>query len=103
MHADQIRLSKEIGSNLRAAGDMGFLTDTTVAAADTNAGLIAAVDASVVHAALLPAKPRVDRAIVLGLYDGTLTDANILSLTTLEGAVDLTQAADDVNRNQMIE
>lgn len=103
MHADQIRLSKEIGSNLRAAGDMAMLTDTTVASADTNQGLQDAVTNSSVHADKIPAKHRIIRAIQLGDYDDTLDDADILSLTTLEGAVDLTQAADDTNRNQMIE
>jgi len=103
LHADQIRLSKEIGSNLRAAGDMNMLTDTTVAAADTNLGLQNAVLNSVVHADKAPAKHRIVRAIQLGDYDDTLDDADILGLTTLEGAVDLTEAANDTNRNQMIE
>lgn len=103
LHADQLRLSKEIGSNLRAAGDHGLLTDTTVAAADTNQGLQDAVTNAVVHADIIPAKHRIIRAIQRGADDATLTDAAILSLTTLEGAVDLTQAADDVNRNLLLE
>lgn len=102
-HADQIRLSKEIGSNLRAAGERALLTDTTVAAANTNQGLQDAVTAAVVHAEVLPTKPRVIRAIQLGDYDDTLDDADILSLTTLAQAVALTEAELDSNRNLILE
>jgi|ERR1051325_1917659 hypothetical protein len=91
LHADQIEHSKRIGANLRSAGEQGLLTNTTVAAADTNAGLQAAVDAASVHADANPAKDRIKRAIDYGKQSDELSDANILGLTTLAGAEALTQ------------
>ena len=102
MHSDAIPLSRQIGASIQFASDAAFLTDTTVAAADTNAGVISAVDASVVHQDLVPAKSRVDRAVSFGSYDGTLTDANILSLMTVQGLHDLTQGSGDTFRSLLL-
>ncbi len=90
LHADSIALSYREGGTFRRAGSFGFLTDTTVAAADTNQGLQDAVTNSVVHADELPAKSRVNRTLVLGLATGEVTDARVLALTTIEGLVGLT-------------
>lgn len=97
LHADQQQLSQQQigGACLGASGNLGFyayLTDATTAAANTNAGLQAAVDASVVHADESYAKDRVNLGITLGSDSGELSDARILSLTTTTGLVELTYA-----------
>lgn len=103
LHFDQQQLSKQqIGGACKQAvaayGYYPFLTNTTVAAADTNAGLQAAVTAaaSVLHADNRFAAPRVNLGIQLGLYSTELSDARILGLTTTAGLVALTYA-DSVN------
>lgn len=84
MHADQEQLSRQIGANIQYAEDAGLLTDTTVAAANTNDGLQAAVTAAVVHADIEPAKARVNRALEAGEADGTLEDADVLNIATVD-------------------
>lgn len=99
LHADAVYLNRLIGDTVLSAGNVstnsGFalLNDTNVAAADTIVGLIAAVDAAPCHADQAFMKPRTDLAITLGSYDGSFTDARILSLTTVTGLVQLTNAA----------
>ena len=75
-----------------------FLTNTTIAAADTNAGLQAAVTAAALtrHADEKPMAPRINLGITLGLYSGELSDARILGLTTGAGLVGLTYADSSV-------
>lgn len=90
LHADEIAMSRREGGTLRRAGGFGFLTNTTVAAADTNQGLQDAVTNSVVQADAVPAKARVNRTIVYGGASGELSDARILGLTTIEELVGLT-------------
>jgi hypothetical protein len=95
LHADAVPLNRLVGDNLLSASDLGgagFLTNTNVAAADTVTGLIAAVDNASAHADQRPSKARYDLAIALGTYDGSLTDARILSLTTVTGLIGLTSA-----------
>lgn len=103
IHADTIPLDMNVGWNCQAAADLGLLTDTTIAAADTNAGLQAAVTAAVVHADIVPSKARINQAIQVGLYDGSLTDAVVLGLTTVAGLVAATQAGTQPNRSQFID
>ena len=103
LHAGQTALSFRIGGTLRRGGDLAFLTDTNVAAADTVAGLRTAVDAVVVHADVVPAKHRLHRAINMGDASGELTDALVLGLTTVEGLVGLTAATGKANRDLVIE
>lgn len=100
LHGDQLRLSVEVGSNCQAAGDLGLLTNTTVAAADTNTGLQTAVTAAVVHGDILPSKARINRAISVGINE--LTDAAIAPLTTVAGLVALTQNS-NLLRNQFLD
>jgi len=90
LHADEIALSYREGGTLRRAGSFGFLTDATVASANTNQGLQDAVTNSTVQADSVPAKARVNRTIVYGGYSGELSDARIAPLTTIEGLVGLT-------------
>src|ERR1051326_5295118 len=99
LHFDQQQLSKQqIGAACKQAvaayGYYPFLTDSSVAAADTNAGLQAAVTAAAAtrHADERPAAPRVNLGITLGKYSGELTDARIAPLTTTAGLVGLTYA-----------
>jgi hypothetical protein len=99
LHVDQQYLSKQvIGSScLGASGNLGFeayLTNTTVAAADTNSGLQTAVMAAAgLHADEQYGKARVNVGIQLGSYSGELSDARILGLTTTTELVGLTYAS----------
>lgn len=96
LHADEIALSFREGGTFRRAGSFGFLTDTTVAAADTNQGLQDAVTNSVVHADIVAAKTRVNRTLTYGLASGEVSNARVLSLTTIEGLVGLTTLTNTV-------
>lgn len=90
LHADEVALSLREGGTFRRAGSFGFLTNATVAAADTNQGLQDAVTNSSVHADCLAAKNRVIRTIVYGGVTGEVSNARVLALTTIEGLVELT-------------
>ena len=90
LHADEIALSYREGGTYRRAGSFGFLTNATVAAADTNQGLQDAVTNSVVHADTVPAKSRVNRTLTYGLASGEVTNARVLGLTAVEELVELT-------------
>ncbi len=97
LHADQRQLSaQQIGGVCKGAcaayASNPFLNDTTIAAADTNAGLQAAVNtaAATLHADARPMADRINLGITLGLYSTELSDARILGLTTEEELVGLT-------------
>jgi hypothetical protein len=60
--------------------------------------LQAAVTAAVVHADVEPAKARVNRALEAGEADGTLEDADVAGLTTVDELKALTQGASDDGR-----
>ncbi len=99
LHADAQQLSKQqIGAACKQAvavyGYYPFLTNSSAAAADTNAGLQTAVTAATAtrHADERPAAPRINLGITLGKYSGELSDARILGLTTTAGLVGLTYA-----------
>ena len=99
LHMDQIQLSRQqIGASCKGAcnayASPAFLNDTTIAAADTNAGLQAAVLAAAagLHGDQRPMAKRINLGITLGLYSGELSDARILGLTTGAGLVGLTYA-----------
>lgn len=77
------------------AVNYGFLTNTTVAAADTNAGIQAAITAAVgptIAGELRQTVDRLNRAI--GRNIGVFTDAAILGLTTTAGLIALATAVD---------
>jgi hypothetical protein len=95
LHADQLPLSRMIGFNCREAGEAVLLTDATVAAADTVAGLKAAVNNASVHAEILPFKSRINLAIDRGADAQEITDALVAPLTTVAGLVNLTQAVNN--------
>ena len=103
LHADQIALSKQqIGAackgSLAAYASNPFLTDVSIAAANTNAGLQAAVTAAAptLHAEARPMANRINRGLTLGLYSGEISDARVLSLTTGAGLVGITAADPNV-------
>jgi hypothetical protein len=103
LHADQIALSKQqIGGSCKGAlaayASNPFLTDASIVAADTNAGLQAAVvtAAGTLHAECRYMAPRINLGLTLGLYSGELSNARILSLTTGAGLVGLTAADPNV-------
>jgi hypothetical protein len=93
LHADQLPLSREIGFNCREAGEALFLTDDTVAAADTVQGLYNAIDAAAVHAEYNAYRSRLKAAIARGADSQEITDALVAPLTTVAGLVNLTQAS----------
>jgi len=99
LHIDAQALSRQqIGAackgSLAAYASVPFLTNTLIAAADTNAGLQAAVTATAAtrHADERPMAPRINLGLTLGLYSGELSNARILGLTTGAGLVGLTYA-----------
>lgn len=99
LHADQQYLSQQvIGSScLGASGNLGFeayLTNTTVASADTNSGLQDAItNASGLHADEQYGKSRANIGVQLGSYSGELSNSRILGLTTTTELVALTYAS----------
>lgn len=101
LHFDAQQLSEQyIGGackgSLAAYAAPPFLTDVSIAAANTNAGLQTAVDtvaaAGTTHADQKFMADRINLGITLGLYSGELTDARINALTTGAGLVGLTYA-----------
>ncbi len=99
LHADQRQLSaQQIGAACKGAlaayASNPFLTDVSIAAANTNAGLQTAVDTAALglHADCRAMAPRINLGLTLGLYSGELTDARINALTTGAGLVGLTWA-----------
>lgn len=85
LHADARFLDLAIGQNLVSAfSGYGYpeLTNATISAATTNQTLQDAVTASFVHADQSYSKKRINLAITLGKYDGSLTDARVLAATT---------------------
>ena len=99
LHFDQQQLSEQqIGASCKGAlvayASNPFLTNTTIAAADTNAGLQTAVLAAAptLHADARPMAKRINLGITLGLYSGELSNARILGLTTGAELVGLTYA-----------
>jgi hypothetical protein len=98
LNADAQQLSRQQigGACLGASGNLGFyafLTNATVAAANTNQGLQDAVTAAVCHADESYAKARVNLGIQLGSYSTELSDARVAPLTTTTELVGLTYAS----------
>ena len=103
LHADQIALSRQqIGAACKGAcnayASPAFLTDATIAAANTNAGLQTAVNtaAATMHADQRPMADRINLGITLGKYSTELSDARINGLTTEEELVGLTYSDPNV-------
>jgi len=99
LHFDAQQLSaQKIGGvckgSLAAYAAPAFLTDSTIASADTNAGLQTAVTnaSATLHADQRFFAARINLGITLGLYSTELSDARINPLTTGAGLVGLTYA-----------
>ena len=96
LHADQIQLSKLCGANYRSASDNGLLSDSFIAANNTNIATFDAAFGNInnVHAEVIPQRGRLQRAF---RYDNAtqgnsdVTDANIATTTTVVGLIALTQ------------
>lgn len=86
-HADTYQLSRQVGGSVNRAGVTTLLTNATVIAADTVAGLGIAINSAVVHADQQNFKTRIVAA--LG-KDGGITNASVLNLTTVAGLTALT-------------
>ena len=88
--------------SLSAYAAPALLTNTTIAAAGTNAGLQAAVTAAAAagtfHATDRYFAPRVNLAITLGLYSTELSDSGVSGVTTGAGLVGLTWADPNVTQ-----
>jgi len=86
-HADTYQLSRQVGGSVNRAGVTTLLTNATVQAADTVAGLGTAINAAVVHADQINYKNRIVSALS---RDAGITNAAVLSLTTVAGLTALT-------------
>lgn len=96
---DFIGLNAQGVSAARMAGNLGLLTDSEVAAANTVAGVIAAVNAklssSTIAGEIKQNIDRIARAIQTWADIGVITDALINPLTTVAGLVGLGTAVDE--------
>jgi hypothetical protein len=82
-HNETENLMLQVAGSLNRANSMAFLTDAGVAAADTRAGLLSFIDSVVVHNDQENWKTELKQAIVAS----PITDADILSLTTVAGLI----------------
>lgn len=94
LHADENRLSFDIGGAIRAGGQYGLLSTTIITNATSNQDLQDDVDtqAGLSHGDNRPFSKRLNRAIQLGnnaTFD--LENADVTGATTVETLADLTQ------------
>lgn len=87
LHADQLRLSTNIGGVIFRGGKENLLTDAGVTAADTLNGLDAFIDSQAVHADQAFFKRRIKTAL---RKTADITDAAVLNLTSVAGLYGLT-------------
>lgn len=76
-------LDAGVGHVLRQGLQAGVITDAMVSASTTNAGLQALVAAATGATEILPMKQLVNRALALGLNDGSMSDVNVNAATTV--------------------
>jgi len=83
--ADQLFSDAGIGHVLRQGAQAGTITDAMVSASSTNAALQALVTAGSATdpAEIIPCRQLVNRALTLGLYDGSCSDTNVNAATTV--------------------
>lgn len=85
-HNDTMNLALQVYTTFQRAEELGFLTDSGVAAADTKAGLINFVNGvSGIHAEMENWRPEIIRSI----NRSGLADADIAGLTTVAGLLAL--------------
>lgn len=82
-------LSRSQGRAFNLAGGISFLTDAGVTAADTLVGLQSFIQAASGHADQYNYKDRLKKAVLANQNE--VTDATVLSLTTVAGLTALTQ------------
>jgi hypothetical protein len=83
LSGDQITLDEGIGHALRQGAQTGVITDAQVSASTTNAGLQALVAGFSGATELMPYVKLINRALTLGLYDGSCSDTNVNAATTV--------------------
>lgn len=83
LSSDAQILDEGIGHALRQGAQTGVLTDAQVSAATTNAALRTAVAAFSGATELMPYVQQINRALLLGLYDGSCSDTNVNAATTV--------------------
>lgn len=84
LHSDQFYLDQAVGHGLQGAKQSAAISDAQVSSATTNAGLRAALASGYAgHADGLPLVPVAQRALDVGLADGSMSDANISASTTV--------------------
>lgn len=93
-HNDTANLSSQVYGSIMRAKAMGFLTDAGVAAADTKAGLKAFIESIKGHNDQENWKILLKRALD---YDAAITDAAILSLTTVDQLAALVGSGSNVD------
>lgn len=86
--AEQI-LDEGIGHVLRQGVQIGTITDTMVNNSTTNAGLqaLVAAGAATDSTDVMPYRQLVNRALTLGLADGSMSDSNINAASTVAALV----------------
>jgi thioredoxin reductase len=105
-HADQLRFSQLIGATFQLAEEVGILTDTNVAASNTKAALLTAIDTAVElgtqHGDIAPLADSVKRAVESAFAIGDIADDSALAaLTTVDGLIALTAAENTYYRAVM--
>lgn len=83
LSSDAQILDQGIGHALRQGVQTGVITDTQVNASSTNAALRTAVATYSGATESLPYVQLINRALLLGLYDGSCSDANVSAATTV--------------------
>lgn len=88
-HSDQQFLSRAQGRGFNLAANIGLLTNSGVAAADTLVGLQNFMQSVTVHSDQVGFKNPLKRSVLANQNE--VTDATVLGLTTVAGLVALTQ------------
>ena len=99
-HSDTIFLSRSQGRAFNLAGNLSLLTDSNVAAADTLVGLQSAIQAVNVHSDQVNYKDRLKKAVLVNQNE--VTDATVLSLTTVAGLTALTQQGTNTTQSALL-
>lgn len=85
LSSDAQILDEGIGHALRQGGQIGTITNAMIAASTTNAGLqaLVAAGAATDSTDVMPYRQMVNRALTLGLADGSMSDVNVNAATTV--------------------
>jgi hypothetical protein len=89
LSSDAQILDEGIGEVLRQGVQIGTITDTMVNNSTTNSGLqaLVAAGAATDSTDVMPYRQLVNRALTLGLADGSMSDSNISAAATVAALV----------------